>query len=229
MSTMTASPTISVVVPTRNRPDHAVACATTLLRAPPLRGAGGFLALVVTAQSDRAETQAALERLGDPRLRHVRSPLRGATNGRNAGIAASRGSVLAFTDDDCRVASDWAASIASIFRTDPEAAVVCGRVRVPEEIRRRGFAMGFEPCVREWKGRFPPPDRDWGITANLAARRDVLERVGWFDPVLGPGAPLLCGEEPDLLFRVLKAGYKVVNASEVVVDHLRAPAPPPPP
>jgi len=99
---------------------------------------------------------------------------------------------------------------------------VCGRVRVPEEIRRRGFAMGFEPCVREWKGRFPPPDRDWGITANLAARRDVLERVGWFDPVLGPGAPLLCGEEPDLLFRVLKAGYKVVNASEVVVDHLGA-------
>jgi hypothetical protein len=48
----------------------------------------------------------------------------------------------------------------------------------------------------------------------------VLEQVGNFDPFLGPGAPLLCGEEPDLLFRVLDAGFKVINATEVVVNHL---------
>jgi GT2 family glycosyltransferase len=82
--------------------------------------------------------------------------------------------------------------------------------------------MAFEPEVREWQGQFPPPDRDWGITANLAIRRSVLARVGVFDPVLGPGAPLMCGEEPDLLFRVLRAGLKVVNAREVVVDHFGA-------
>jgi GT2 family glycosyltransferase len=112
--------------------------------------------------------------------------------------------------------------MAPIFAADPAAAVVCGRVRVPDEVRQRGFAMGFEPDVRDWQGRFPPPDRDWGITANLAIRRDVLARVGVFDPVLGPGAPLMCGEEPDLLFRVLRAGLKVINAHEVVVDHFGA-------
>jgi glycosyltransferase involved in cell wall biosynthesis len=209
-------PVISIVVPTRNRPDDAVSCVRTIL------ALGGFQELVVVDQSDGPATAQALAAIGDSRLRCVSSTLRGATNGRNVGIDATTGDILAFTDDDCRVAPDWIETIAAIFRADPDAAVVCGRVRVPEEVRQRGFAISFEPRVREWCGRFPPPDRDWGITANLAVRRDVLARIGAFDPVLGPGAPLLCGEEPDLLFRVLRAGLKVVNAREVQVDHLGA-------
>jgi len=207
---------LSIVVPTRNRPGHAAECARTIL------GGSGFEELVFVDQSDGDQTEQALAALGDARLRCIRSPLRGATNGRNLGIEVTRGEIVAFTDDDCRVAPDWVQNILAIFGSDPEASVVCGRVRVPEEIQRRGFAIGFEPQVREWSGRFPPPDRDWGITANLAARRRVLAQVGNFDPILGPGAPLLCGEEPDLLFRVLRAGLKVVNAKEVLVDHLGA-------
>jgi GT2 family glycosyltransferase len=128
--------------------------------------------------------------------------------------------VVAFTDDDCRVDAHWVASIVRIFRSDPETAVVCGRVTVPEELTRQGFAVGFEPVVREWQHRFPAPGTDWGITANFAVRRAVFDQVGVFDPMLGPGAPLLCGEEPDILFRVLRVGLKVINASEVHVEHL---------
>jgi glycosyltransferase involved in cell wall biosynthesis len=208
------NPTISIVVPTRNRPDHAAECAASILRC------GGFIELVLVDQSDNNETEAALATITDPRLRCIRSKLRGATNGRNVGIDATRGEVIAFTDDDCRVAPDWVSSITNIFAADPAVAVVCGRVRVPEEYQQRGFAVSFEPEVREWPGRFPPHGRDWGITANFSIRRDVVNQVGAFDPLLGPGAPLLCGEEPDILFRVLKAGLKVVNAAEVLVDHL---------
>jgi GT2 family glycosyltransferase len=207
-------PTISVVVPTRNRAAHAVACATELLRCHGLRE------VLFVDQSDDLSTETGLAGLADRRVRCVRSDLRGATNGRNVGIEQTKGAVIAFTDDDCRVAPDWLDEIANIFRTDADAAVVCGRVRVPDELRKQGFAIEFEPEVRDWVHRFPPPDRDWGITANLAARREVFERVGKFDPLLGPGAPLLCGEEPDLLFRVLKAGLKVINAREVEVTHL---------
>jgi GT2 family glycosyltransferase len=212
-------PLISIVVPTRNRAIDVTSCVQTILRTT------GFEKLVVVDQSDGSDTARALNEIHDDRLQLVRSDLRGATNGRNVGIDATTSEVIAFTDDDCRVASDWAESIASIFRNDSSAAVVCGWVRVPDEVRQRGFAMAFEPQVREWVGRFPPPDRDWGITANLSIRRDVLARVGVFDPVLGPGAPLMCGEEPDLLFRVLRAGLKVVNAREARVDHLGARAP----
>jgi glycosyltransferase involved in cell wall biosynthesis len=206
--------TLSIVVPTRNRAEHAAECARAILRW------GGFDELIFVDQSDRDETERALNAIGDKRLRCIRSELRGATNGRNVGIEASSGALLAFTDDDCRVAPDWTASIRRIFADDPTASVICGRVHVPEEMQKDGFAIAFEPQVREWSGRYPPPSTDWGITANLSARRSVLDEVGKFDPMLGPGAPLRCGEEPDLLFRVLKAGHKVVNAKEVQVEHL---------
>jgi glycosyltransferase involved in cell wall biosynthesis len=205
---------ISVVVPTRNRPEQVAACAAALLRCE------GFKEAVFVDQSDDDKTLLAIAGIADPRLRHERSALRGATNGRNVGIQVTTGSIIAFTDDDCRPAVDWLTRIESIFATDPAAAVVCGRVWVPQELMSQGFAIGFEPNVRDWIGRFPPPNEDWGITANLAARRTVFERLGKFDPLLGPGAPLLCGEEPDLLFRVLRAGLKVVNAREVEVQHL---------
>jgi glycosyltransferase involved in cell wall biosynthesis len=209
-----AAPTISVVIPTRNRAEHVLECTNRILKTD------GFLELVVVDQSDDGSTESALSGIADSRLKYVRTATRGATNARNVGIVSSRGDVVAFTDDDCRVADDWVSRIASIFANDAEAAVVCGRVKVPKELQSQGWAAEFEPAEREWRGRFPRPGGDWGITANMAVRRDVLTRVGFFDPFLGPGAPLLCGEEPDLLFRVLRSGLKVVNAAEVQVDHL---------
>jgi GT2 family glycosyltransferase len=206
--------TVSVVLSTRNRPIHVADCVSTILQ-------NEFLELIVVDQSDGPETERALLAIADARLTYIRSELRGVTNGRNVGMERSTGSIIALTDDDCRVPSDWTARMAKLFNEDPETMVVCGRVRVPDEYRGEGgYAAEFEPEVREWKGRFPPPDRDWGITANFGLRREVLERIGPFDPVLGVGAPLRSGGEPDFIFRVLRAGMKLVNACEVEVTHL---------
>jgi GT2 family glycosyltransferase len=204
---------VSVVVPTRNRAAHAEACAKSIL------AIDGFVDLVFVDQSDDGATRDALARIDDPRLRYIGTETRGVTKGRNLGMSMSQGEIVAFTDDDCRVKPDWIQRVVDIFVADPEVAVVCGRVCVPEEIQHLGYAEGFEPQEREWQGRFPPLGRDWGITANLSLRRSVLDRVGVFDPLLGAGAPLRSGGEPDFLFRVLRAGYKVINAKEVVVDH----------
>lgn len=209
-----ARPVVSVVLPTRNRHAHALACAKTILQNP------DFLELLVVDQSDGTETKDALAPLTDPRLRYIRTSTRGVTAARNLGIDESKGDVVAFTDDDCRVPANWVAMLSGVFEADPEAAVVCGRVVVPVELLDKGFTESFEPHVREWQGRYPPFGSDWGITANLSLRKSVVERVGHFDPMLGAGAPLRSGGEPDLLFRVLRAGLKIVNASEVTVDHL---------
>jgi glycosyltransferase involved in cell wall biosynthesis len=207
-------PAISVVVATRNRPDHALACVASIL------ASGGFHELIVVDQSDGHETQQACKRIATGRLRYVRTDSRGVTRARNTGMELSSGDVVAFTDDDCRVTPDWLSAIGAIFESDPEAAVICGRVRVPPAIQPLGFTEHFEPYQREWRGQYPPFGRDWGITANLALRREVVARVGAFDPMLGAGAPLRSGGEPDFIFRVLRSGMKIVNAREVVVDHL---------
>jgi glycosyltransferase involved in cell wall biosynthesis len=206
--------TLSVIVPTRNRPGHIADCVASILTNR------SFVELIVVDQSDNDESEHALARVSDSRLRYVRSETRGVTSARNIGIELSCSDIVAFTDDDCRVPPDWTDAVLRVFAEDPAAALVCGRVKVPEELWDRGFTESFEPHVRDWIGRFPPFGRDWGITANMSIRRETVTRVGAFDPMLGAGSPLRSGGEPDLIFRVLKAGLKVVNATEVVVDHL---------
>ncbi len=208
-----AAPTVSVVVPTRNRAHRVADCAKSIL------AVDGFVDLIFVDQSDDRATEEALSKIRDARLRYVRTETRGVTNGRNVGIRASQSDLIAFTDDDCRVHSDWIQNIQKIFASDSSVAVVCGRVVVPDEIKHLGYAEGFEPRERQWQFRYPPIGQDWGITANMSLRKSVVDKVGLFDPMLGAGAPLRSGGEPDFLFRVLRAGMKVVNASEVVVDH----------
>jgi GT2 family glycosyltransferase len=212
-STQTSLLSVSVVVPTRNRPEHAAACAKALAAVE------GSREIIFVDQSDDHATKEALSMIAHRRLRYVRTETRGVTQGRNLGMQLSTGEIIAFTDDDCRVSADWVSRIAAVFAADVSVAVVCGRVHVPPEVYERGWAEGFEPRTREWQGRFPPIGQ-WGITANLALRRSVLQAVGPFDPLLGAGTFLRSGGEPDFLFRVLEAGFKVVNAEEVSVDHL---------
>jgi len=208
-----ATLTVSVVVPTRNRPHQVADCAKSIL------ATDGFVDLIFVDQSDGRETEQALSEIDDARLRYVRTDTRGVTNGRNIGMNESTSDIVAFTDDDCRVRKDWVKRIVDVFVADPSVAVVSGRVVVPEEIQHLGYAEGFEPRERDWQGRYPPIGQDWGITANMSIRKSVLDRTGAFDPMLGAGAPLRSGGEPDFLFRVLRAGMKVVNASEVIVEH----------
>jgi glycosyltransferase involved in cell wall biosynthesis len=205
--------TLSVVVPTRNRPAQIVECVRSVL------ATDGYADLIVIDQSDDTATQDRLSAFDDARLRYVRTETRGATKGRNLGMSLSRSDIIAFTDDDCRVRPRWPRSITELFAADATAAVICGRVVVPDEIAQQGYAAGFEPQQRHWQGKYPSLAGDWGLTANLALRSSILKQVGVFDPMLGGGAPLRSGEEYDFLFRVLRAGMKVVNASEIVVDH----------
>ena len=210
---------LSVVLSTRNRAASLVACVETIL------ANCGFDELVVVDQSDDDATELALGAVADARLRYVRTATRGVTASRNLGTELTGGDVVLFTDDDCRVPSDWVAAMTRIFDADPDVAVVCGRVRVADEVQDLGFTESFQPVVRVWQGRFPPFGRDWGITANMAVRRPAFDAVGGFDPLLGAGSPLRSGGEPDLLYRLLRSGRKVVNAAEVVVDHYGVRAP----
>ncbi|HEY4105250.1 MAG TPA: glycosyltransferase family A protein, partial [Polyangiaceae bacterium] len=84
-------PSVSVVVPTRNRPHHAIPCAQSILKNDDL------LELLFVDQSDDRKTEEALKTIDDPRLSYIPSDLRGVTNGRNVGIECSKGEIIAYT------------------------------------------------------------------------------------------------------------------------------------
>jgi GT2 family glycosyltransferase len=68
-----------------------------------------------------------------------------------------------------------------------------------------------------FRGRRDPAGIGHG--ANMAFRRSVLLDLGLFDERLGAGSALRSGEDADMLFRCLEAGWTGVYVPEALVTH----------
>ncbi len=210
-------PAVSVIVSTRNRPEHIVDCVQSVLSNP-----GDDFEFVVVDQSDSTATRDALQRFsGDSRLHFVSTDTRGLSRSRNIAIANSRAPILAFTDDDCRVGSDWVEAVRGVMARHPDASLVFGCVVSPADEVDAGVAAEFRPPVdQEFQNAFLYLDEPWGVGANMVFRRSVFDKVGIFDSVLGAGGPFFASEDTDMTIRVLDAGLKMLYSTEFVVTHL---------
>jgi len=90
---------ISVVVPTRDRPEALARCLAALARQRV-----GVLDVIVVNDATGEITA--------PGARVVRAQGRGPAAARNLGARAARGDVICFTDDDCAPGPDWARRLA---------------------------------------------------------------------------------------------------------------------
>jgi GT2 family glycosyltransferase len=136
---------------------------------------------------------------------------------RNAGVAATTAPFVAFTDDDCRVAEGWTAAVETAF-ADARVGFVTGSVVPSEDV---GVPMAAGGPVRT---RFTRPDVDpegCGAGANMSFRRDALTAIGGFDEMLGTGAPLRAGEDLDIFWRLLRAGWEGIYDPDIRVIHVQ--------
>jgi hypothetical protein len=188
---------ISAIVSTRNHPDHAVPCAGSILS-----NTGDDFKLLVVDQSDDDATEQALAVHADDYgfLRYIRSSSRGASA--DAGLEQST-PIIAITDDHCRVSIDWPRQVSAFFEWESEAALVPGMVSIQDELKGEGCAADFKPHQRAYNHKLPPAHVGFGLSANMSARRFLLEQLRPFDPLLGSGSPIRAGEESDLSLRAL--------------------------
>jgi GT2 family glycosyltransferase len=146
----------------------------------------------------------------------------GLSRAYNAGMRACDGEIIAGTDDDVIVAKDWLAQIARAFESDPEAGLLYGQVLVPESLKdahEHGMvvpSLAFTRRERLVKGK---GFKVFGMGANMAIRRTLLDRVGGFDEALGGGGPLRSSQDFDFAYRTYRAGMAILLAPEVKVDH----------
>jgi len=147
----------------------------------------------------------------------------GLSRAYNLGIAASAGEIVACTDDDVVVPKDWVAQIAKAFADDPQAGLLYGQVLIPEslqEAERNGLVVPSLPIPKyERLIKGGTRYKVFGMGANYALRRSILDRVGRFDEALGGGGPLRSSQDFDFAYRVYRAGYAVILVPEVKVDH----------
>lgn len=181
---------VSVVISTYNRCDLLPIALASILEQE--SGAVNYEVIVVDNNStDRTRdvVESFLER-SNVSLNYIFEGKQGLSYARNAGIAAARAPIVAFTDDDVYVSPDWVANIKRVFDQHPEIGCVGGKV-LPQ--------WSSEPPSWLTDDHWSPLALvDYGdssfyvntdrliclIGANMAFRREVFERVGVFAPEL---------------------------------------------
>lgn len=173
--------TATVVVATRDRPSDLAACLAAL----DAQEGAAFDVVVV----DDGSATPAVAPPGRVPMRVLRTPGLGPGRARNEGLAAARGDVVLFTDDDVVVDPGWVAQALAFLETRPDHAGVEGVVRSPP----------WDPLY-ESSVAASQPGHHW--TCNIAYRRSVLLDVGGF----AEGFPVAHGEDRDLGARVAAIG-----------------------
>lgn len=209
--------TASVVVCTRNRAAslrRTLGSLTAMAVPPALRWE-----IVVVDNASTDGTQRAVRDVAAAApvpVTCVTEPTPGLSRARNAGVAAARGAVLAFTDDDVVADPGWLAAVVAEFEADPRIQLVLGQTR-----RAGPDAPGLSTVEGGVRRVYAYPSTPWliGHGNNMAIRRAVLERIGPFDVRLGAGTAAAAAEDTDYVYRVLKAGGLVVYAPSAVVVH----------
>jgi glucosyl-dolichyl phosphate glucuronosyltransferase len=194
--------------------------------------------IVVVDNNSTDDTAAVVRRAaaaGPNPVFYVHEPQQGKSFALNSGLANARGEVIALTDDDVLPAADWLVRIVENFRAGEDIVFVFGKVLPrwetppPAEmltLRARDvwgplalIDYGDQPIRHEsasfGKSRLP-------VGANLAVRRDALERVGGWRTDLGKvDNTLIAGEDHELCVRLFRSGlYRGIYDPSVQVRHL---------
>jgi glycosyltransferase involved in cell wall biosynthesis len=194
-------PLISVVVPVRN----GMPWVQHQLQALSSQESSAEWEVIVADNGSDDGTSSFVEQWSgrDPRFHLVdASAGQGAAAARNTAVSSARGKLLAFCDADDVVRPGWLSSLcASLTDADLVAGVFdFGTLQgsssshpVPAATRQ----LGFLP---------------FGLTANLAVRREVFEAVHGFCEALSPE------EDVDLCWRLQLAGFRFTVAIDAVVE-----------
>ena len=225
-ASVTWQPRVSVIVPTRERPDDVRRALQALLNSdyphfevllavdPGEKGTTPeFLEALLGHEWHLARespsvadvlAQVSLTAADGKRVRHLTIRGRGVSAARNAAAACADGEILAFTDDDCTVAPDWLQRIASTFAGTPELGALCGPLVPAPHDPTQVYIPEYRPArsVR-LTHRFVRP---WllGVGANMAIRAAIFRRLGGFDTRLGGGTPQKTAEDINLTYRILR-------------------------
>lgn len=207
---------ISIIIPSKNRPILISKCVQSILQSNARK-----YDIIVVDQSTTKETIHCIKQLYDSRLHFVQHKVSGKSAALNNGISVAKGEILAFTDDDCIVSTEWLSQIHKSFAQHPDIAVIFGRTLpfqaqkhreqiCPCTFSSRTPKMITRPCVHY---------RNIGFGNNMAIRKKFLDEVGGFKTWLGPGSIGSNAEDAEIALRILTKGHKILYNPKALIYH----------
>lgn len=187
-------PRVSVIVPTRDRPEY-LAEALASLRSQTYRD---FETIIIDDGSQQPVSGG-----GRPGVRVVRQCHGGRAAARNAGLRVASGELIAFLDDDDAYFPEALERQVAALAEEPDAGVVHARVEVigPRgSLRPKHTAFldrHYAEQARAGQGYETFARHCMIFTSTVMVRRTALERAGWFFDEALPA-----NEELDLYLRL---------------------------
>ncbi len=154
-------------------------------------------------------------------FREVREPLAGKCRAQNAAILQAKGSVLAFFDDDVEITPQWL-SVAAEFFQQKHFDAMQGPILMPPEMEHNEEFLRAQQRFRTInfvKYRAGVTEIDTLTGANMAVRREVFGRIGYFNEELGPGRSGI-SEDVEFAQRLLRSGGKIGYEPRAGVYHI---------
>jgi len=168
-----------------------------------------FEVIVVTSQSsDKIEKRDKLK------IIKLNTPT-GPVKKRNLGVKLAKGKYLMFLDDDTKVASNWLSPVISYLEENSQ--IGAGQLKIMkmgkpsyfdsagEKLTPFGFLSERARSTKD-NGQFDQVKPIFsGKTAAMVVRKNIFDKIDGFDEDY-----FYYWEEPDLCWRIWKAGYQVV-------------------
>jgi glycosyltransferase involved in cell wall biosynthesis len=206
-------PEISVVVCTYNRAALLPRTLESLFAQKPENSAFEILVIDNNSSDDTRAVVASLQTKSPVPLRYIHEPRQGNAYARNTGVEQAHAPIVAFLDDDVFAGENWIYTIRSAFDRDPQICFIGGRVlplwetNPPRWLTPAHWAplalLDYGDDEKQIAGQMP-----LGLlTANIAFRKEVFDKVGRFSPSLqrvkgGIGSM----EDTEFLMRVCRSG-----------------------
>jgi glycosyltransferase involved in cell wall biosynthesis len=202
-----AYPRLSVVVCSYNAERTMAACLASL---EALNYPNYEVIVVNDGSTDR--TLEIAERFSYCRI--ISQSNKGLSAARNVGAQAATGEIVAYTDSDCVADPDWLTYL--VAKMEAAQLMACGGPNFPPpEDSLVPAAVAVSPGGPTHV-LLSDDVAEHIAGCNMAFRRDVLLRLGGFDPVYRAA-----GDDVDICWRLQDAGYTIGFSAAAVVWHFR--------
>jgi GT2 family glycosyltransferase len=193
---------ISVVIPTYQRPDLLCRCLSALCRQSFAKE--DFEVIIVSDGPDEETKNAIACFHGHREFVFLQMPeKKGPAAARNFGWQHAKGILIAFTDDDTIPDADWLSNIWKAYKGEKEIAYT-GAVKVPVSNPPTDYeknTAGLETAAF--------------VTANCCCTKTALEKTGGFDERFS----MAWREDSDLEFQLIFHQIPIVHLPDALVVH----------
>ena len=210
---------LSIVICTYNRAEY-LRNALASLSNQSLHKDDYEVVVVNNNSTDRTEEESLLFKNKHPEInfQYTVESKQGLSYARNKGIIVSRGTYISFIDDDAVASSIYAESIVSGLDTHEDFAALGGRV-IPffeNDIELKWLSkyvwgmvakVDYGSEVKPFKKKYPPG-------CNMAFRKDVFEKTGYFDTELANRC-----DDRYIFGQLKRHRLKVLYYPEAAVNH----------